>query len=72
MFHNLNAEMARFNVDKPKLAEILNLALPTLYARLSSGLFTCAEACIIRDYFNNNFGTNFTMDYLFSLEPVAI
>jgi hypothetical protein len=72
MFDNLNAEMARFKVDKPTLAEILKIALPTLYEKLSTGRITCLEARTIRDYFNENFGTNFTIDYLFSLEPVAV
>lgn len=72
MFHNLNAEMARFNVSKEKIAELLNIALPTLYARLSSAGFTCAEATIIRDYFNETFGTSFTIDYLFNLNPIAV
>ena len=72
MFKNLNAEMVRFEVSKEKLSEILGIALPTLYSRMSSAGFTCAEATIIRDFFNKNFGTRFTIDYLFANEPIAI
>ena len=72
MFDNLNAEMIRFRVGKSELAEILNIALPTLYEKLSTGRITCVEAVKIRDFFNENFGTKLTIDYLFALEPVAV
>ena len=72
MFKNLNAEMSRFDVGKEKLAEILNIAISTIYNKLSTGGFTTVEACAIRDYFNVNFGTSFTIDYLFSTEPIAV
>ena len=72
MFKNLLAEMVRFDVKKDKIAEILNISVVTLYARLSSGGFSFGEACTIRDYFNSNFGTAFTVEYLFSEKPITI
>lgn len=72
MFKNLIAEMVRFSVSKEELAELLGISVSTLYSRLGSKGFTCSDACLIRDYFNNKFGTTFTLDYLFATEPVAI
>jgi hypothetical protein len=72
MLKNLNAEMVRFDVPKEKLAELLGIALPTLYSRMSGGGFSCAEATIIRDFFNDTFGTNFTIDYLFNSAPIVL
>lgn len=72
MFKNLNAEMVRFDVSKEKLSELLGIALPTLYSRMSGAGFTCAEATVIRDFFNDTFGTNFTIDYLFNLTPIVL
>ena len=72
MFSNLNAELSRFKVSKEKLAELINVSTTTVYSKLNFGSFTCVEACIIRDYFNQKFGTSFTLDYLFALEPIAV
>lgn len=72
MFPNLQAEITRLNVDKEKLAEVIGVSLSNLYARLNgSQKLSLADARKLRDYINREYGTAFTIDYLFSSEPVV-
>ncbi len=73
MFPNLNSEMTRFNVTVEDLANLLGVAPNNVRARFRGATnITFGEACKIRDFFNENFGTNFTIDYLFASEPIAV
>ena len=73
MFPNLKSEMTRYNVTVDALSGVIGKASVNVRLRLNGGkpiLF--GEAVKIRDYFNSKFGTNFTLEYLFSYEPTQI
>ena len=73
MFPNLICEMARFKVSVNTIAGILEVAPNNVRYRLNGTTkILFGEACKIRDYFNDTFDTNFTVDYLFANEPIAI
>ena len=73
MFPNLKSEMTRYDVTVDDLSEVLGRAPVNVRLRLKGGkpiLF--GEAVAIRDYFNRTFGTDFTIDYLFSDKPINL
>ena len=73
MFPNLKSEMTRFKVNVDVIANLLGVNPTNIRARLRGDTeLTFGEAVKIRDYFNNTFGTAFTIDYLFSSEPITI
>ena len=73
MFPNLIGEMKKFNVKVEDLSKVLERSSTNVRARLrGSTQITYGEACKIRDYLNDNFGTNYTIDYLFASEPIAL
>lgn len=73
MFPNLICEMARFGVDIKAIANLLGVAPNNVRARFNGTTkILFGEACKIRDYFNSTYDTNFTVDYLFANEPIAV
>lgn len=73
MFPNLFSEMTRFGVDIHVIANLLGIAPNNVRARFNGTTkILFGEACKIRDFFNEKFDTNFTVDYLFANEPIAV
>lgn len=73
LYPNLSSEMSRFNITPDDLATVLGVHSVNVRARLrGSSNLTFGDACKIRDYINEKYGTNYTVDYLFSTEPIAV
>lgn len=73
MFPNLNAEMTRYNVSVDTLAEILGIDPVNVRMRLKGNTnILFGEAHSIIRYFNETFGTSFTLDYLFNLKAISV
>lgn len=67
MFPNLRAEMARFDIKKKDVAQLLDVTPKTISVKMSNkGEFTRAEMCKIK----NQFFSEFSLDYLFSDKPI--
>ena len=73
MYPNLFSEMTRFDVSINAIAKLLGKAPNNVRARFNGtkGILF-GEACKIRDFFNDNYDTNFTVDYLFANEPITV
>lgn len=67
MYPNLLGEMARQNVKKSDIAELLNKSLPTIYTKFERRTFTTDEMIAIRDKFFSK--TN--LEYLFANTPLV-
>lgn len=67
MLPNLKAEMARFDIKKKDVAELLNLSPKTISVKMNNkGEFTRVEMCKIKE----QFFSQFSLDYLFSDRPI--
>lgn len=67
-YPNLEAELARKNIKRKELAELLKVRPATIYDKLNGKYpFTVNEAMTIK----NHFFPNLTVDYLFSQEPIV-
>lgn len=67
MLPNLKAEMARFDIRKKDVAQLLDVTPKTISAKMNNkGEFTRVEMCKIR----NQFFSQFSLDYLFSNKPI--
>lgn len=70
MFRNLMAEMARADINNKEMAEKIGIG-ETAYGRKLKGTndWNVSEMIAIQKILNEELGTSYTLDYLFS--PVA-
>ena len=72
-YPNLSSEMSRFNIAPEDIATVIGKIVSNVRAKLRGDYaFSLDESCKIRDYFNEKYGTAFTIDYLFSTEPIVV
>lgn len=66
LFPNLSAEMARANLSKPALAQIIGISLGAMYAKTSGKTeFTLGEMRDISSCLDTMTDQELTLDYLF-------
>lgn len=67
LFPNLAAEMARANITKPALAQIIGIALGSMYSKVNGKTeFTLGEMQAIASCLETMTEQKLTLDYLFS------
>lgn len=73
MYPNLICELSRHKISIDTIAQVLGKSPTNVRLRLRGrATLSCQEACKIRDYINENYNTNFTIDYLFADKPLYI
>ena len=71
LYPNLMAELARGNANVKALADYLEMTTQNLYAKLrGAGSLSEKDMKGIQRFFIEKAGGTFTMDYLFSNEPL--
>lgn len=72
LYPNLSAELARSNQSVRVLAEYLEMTNQNLYSKLrGDSLLSERDMKGIQRFFIEKAGGTFTMDYLFSNEPIS-
>jgi hypothetical protein len=72
LYPNLSAELARSNQSVRALAEYLEMTNQNLYSKLrGASLLSEKDMKGIQRFFIEKAGGTFTMDYLFSNEPIS-
>lgn len=72
LYPNLSAELARSNQSVRALAEYLEMTNQNLYSKLrGASLLSEKDMKNIQRFFIEKAGGTFTMDYLFSNEPLT-
>lgn len=67
LFPNLAAEMARANLTKPALAQIIGIACGSMYSKINGKTeFNLGEMQAIANCLETMTGQKLTLDYLFS------
>lgn len=72
LYPNLNAELARNNYSVRVLADYLGMTTQNLYSKLrGASLLSEKDMKGIQRFFLETVGGAFSMDYLFSNEPIS-
>ena len=68
LYPNLIAELARYNIDRKELADVIKTTELTLYRKLNGdiGEFSISECRMIKAFLERKANRAYTLEYLFN------